>query len=55
MCFPGIVYPIQINRVERVRFEGNLQGLENGHFHLCLSLRGGAVTQQLWPLEGGTI
>ena len=51
VCCPGIVYPNQLNRVERVRFEGDLQGLENGYFHCCcLSLRGGAVTQQLWPL-----
>ena len=49
MCCAGIVYPIQLNRVERMRFEGNLQGLENRHFHRCLSLHGGAVMQQLWP------
>ena len=50
-CFPGNAYPIQLNRVERVRFEDDLQGLENRHFHRCLSLRGGAVMQQLWPPE----
>ena len=49
MCYPGIVYPIQLNRLERVRFEGDLQGLENRHFHCCLLVSGGAVMQQLWP------
>ena len=32
-----------------MQFEGDLQGLENRHFHRCLLLRGGAVPQQLWP------
>ena len=50
--FSRIVYPIQLNRVEGVQFEGDLQGLENKHIHCCLSLRGGAVTQKLWsPAE----
>ena len=52
VCCPGIVYPNQLNRVERVRFEGDLQGLGNRHFNRCEG--GGAVLQQLWPLEVGS-
>ena len=45
VCCPDIFYPNQLNRVERVRFEGDLQELENRHFHACLSLRGGGASR----------
>ena len=45
--FPGGVYPIQLNRIERMRLESDLLGLGSRHFHHCLSL------QQLWPPEVG--